>query len=1082
MKLLKCHVENFGKLSNFDYTFSDGLNVFQAPNGFGKSTLAAFIKAMLYGFNKRSSQDLQKNDRKKFLPWQGGKYGGSLDFQIADTKYRVWRSFGKTAKKDAFSLYDLTHRKDSTLYSENLGEEIFQLDAESFMRSIYLPQIMRTDTSLTTSIRTKLNNLVDNTDDLNNYESAITRIETARKAYKKFRGSGGKVDEIQNQILQLEETLADLEAKKIPLEDLTQQLTDLLVLHKQYEHELSSLHQRILDTSSYERDKTIQDQLSKLKQDLSNVEADIQKIEKLYPKGLPLKEEVLQMNRNLETLHQTEDSLEHLVLNQEDIETKESGKLLFSDAEKCNKDIQTCQEKIHALVQVDAQSNPSFSKEEVLERETLNQRFMDGVPSKEEMDKWEAELQSLAQKQGALQAQELSATEAESLSKLTRFFKDKPVHEAELQRCEETINEVHALENKQKALHLSLADQKEWERLSQIFSLEVPDDEIIYQKQKACAHIDELTRKQDELAMDVQSETDKKNSLALKSLLLFGGLLLCISILCFVLAKISLGAIFVVVGFGMILCAIWMHTKQIVNQGSSKQNRSISDEQMQELYSMQKDLKAFLLKFYADASCPNEKLTQLLVDKSHYLQLETRLNEMDNERLLLEKERDAKQAFILNLYHRYYPNQPYQEHFLTDLRNNWQMVQSLHSRQKEIQVARNKLYQEIIEIESDLETVLMKYKVVEKGDLADQIQSLEEDVKTASRYNAKWAKTKENRERVHAKKQQFQCEIEAIFQSYDVYSPDETYENLLEQLREKFDAYLNASKHINEYHTKKEGLEKQAALLHQALELFMDTYALQAPLNEQKLSRILDDLTNYSFRLGQKTNLEQEIEKFKLKYPEWSGLMSDTVVSEPSLSLEELKVQEEKKMQEFKDCEKNLQVIRQKRKLLLEEVEQIPQLNDQVVYLKDKLLESQHSCEVLDTTKHFLEQAKDNLSNRYLGPVEQRFLFYVKELFGDSFHSLLVDQDLHVQIDEQGSNRKVDYFSTGTIDCIMLCMRLALMDVLFKQEKPFLLLDDPFVNLDDIHTKRVLKMLDTIAKEKQVIYMVCHSSRGKACL
>ena len=79
------------------------------------------------------------------------------------------------------------------------------------------------------------------------------------------------------------------------------------------------------------------------------------------------------------------------------------------------------------------------------------------------------------------------------------------------------------------------------------------------------------------------------------------------------------------------------------------------------------------------------------------------------------------------MYHRYYPNQPYQEHFLTDLRNNWQMVQSLHSRQKEIQVARNKLYQEIIEIESDLETVLMKYKVVEKGDLADQIQSLEEN-------------------------------------------------------------------------------------------------------------------------------------------------------------------------------------------------------------------------------------------------------------------------------------------------------------------------------------------------------------------
>ena len=46
MKLLECHVDNFGKLSNYDYRFSEGLTVIQEPNGFGKSTLAAFIKAI----------------------------------------------------------------------------------------------------------------------------------------------------------------------------------------------------------------------------------------------------------------------------------------------------------------------------------------------------------------------------------------------------------------------------------------------------------------------------------------------------------------------------------------------------------------------------------------------------------------------------------------------------------------------------------------------------------------------------------------------------------------------------------------------------------------------------------------------------------------------------------------------------------------------------------------------------------------------------------------------------------------------------------------------------------------------------
>ena len=36
MKLLECHVDNFGKLSNYEYRFSESLTVIQEPNGFGK--------------------------------------------------------------------------------------------------------------------------------------------------------------------------------------------------------------------------------------------------------------------------------------------------------------------------------------------------------------------------------------------------------------------------------------------------------------------------------------------------------------------------------------------------------------------------------------------------------------------------------------------------------------------------------------------------------------------------------------------------------------------------------------------------------------------------------------------------------------------------------------------------------------------------------------------------------------------------------------------------------------------------------------------------------------------------------------
>ena len=159
MKLLRCHIENFGTLSDFDFTFKDGLTVICRENGFGKSTFAAFIKAMLYGLPKTGSRSVVENERKRYDPWQGGKYGGFLEFEYQGTAYRVTRYFGKTAAKDEFSVMDLSGRRSDTPFSKQLGEELFGLDADSFARSTYMPQLAPREMEATTSIRTKLSDL-----------------------------------------------------------------------------------------------------------------------------------------------------------------------------------------------------------------------------------------------------------------------------------------------------------------------------------------------------------------------------------------------------------------------------------------------------------------------------------------------------------------------------------------------------------------------------------------------------------------------------------------------------------------------------------------------------------------------------------------------------------------------------------------------------------------------------------------------------------------------------------------------------------------------------------------------------------
>ena len=49
MKLIKCNIENFGKLNKFSLDFNK-ITILE-KNGFGKTTLSNFIKAMFFGFD-----------------------------------------------------------------------------------------------------------------------------------------------------------------------------------------------------------------------------------------------------------------------------------------------------------------------------------------------------------------------------------------------------------------------------------------------------------------------------------------------------------------------------------------------------------------------------------------------------------------------------------------------------------------------------------------------------------------------------------------------------------------------------------------------------------------------------------------------------------------------------------------------------------------------------------------------------------------------------------------------------------------------------------------------------------------------
>ena len=102
-----------GRKSKADLDFDQNMSVILEDNGWGKSTLANFIKAMFYSLPVTKTKSLDSNPRKKFKPWDNSVFGGTLTFENDGKIYKIERSFGLAESEDTFYLFDAKTNKAS---------------------------------------------------------------------------------------------------------------------------------------------------------------------------------------------------------------------------------------------------------------------------------------------------------------------------------------------------------------------------------------------------------------------------------------------------------------------------------------------------------------------------------------------------------------------------------------------------------------------------------------------------------------------------------------------------------------------------------------------------------------------------------------------------------------------------------------------------------------------------------------------------------------------------------------------------------------------------------------------------------
>jgi hypothetical protein len=127
--------------------------------------------------------------------------------------------------------------------------------------------------------------------------------------------------------------------------------------------------------------------------------------------------------------------------------------------------------------------------------------------------------------------------------------------------------------------------------------------------------------------------------------------------------------------------------------------------------------------------------------------------------------------------------------------------------------------------------------------------------------------------------------------------------------------------------------------------------------------------------------------------------------------------------------------------------------------------------------KDLLEQAQEEARCKLGGPIREWVALRAREVLGEQYagvhfsSGLMLDQVVRRGL---GEPAPVSDLSRGTRDVLGLLVRLAIAELVSKQERQLVVLDDVLVHADAARRRRLLKILQEAAAHVQVLVCTCH--------
>lgn len=159
---------------------------------------------------------------------------------------------------------------------------------------------------------------------------------------------------------------------------------------------------------------------------------------------------------------------------------------------------------------------------------------------------------------------------------------------------------------------------------------------------------------------------------------------------------------------------------------------------------------------------------------------------------------------------------------------------------------------------------------------------------------------------------------------------------------------------------------------------------------------------------------------------------------------------------------------------LNQKISHLVNVDEEITRSISQITDMDKKINAIQLAKNTIENLSKDIHKQFAPAINKRVSNVIEQITGGKYNSVKIDNNLEIGINDPitGEIINVNALSGGTIDQLYFALRFSIIKSMADHSLP-LILDDSFIQYDDIRLENILRLLTKIGEDRQIILFTC---------